>query len=185
MPCRGVSFCAVRQERQKRAHDRNTAKGGALTSGAPARILLVEDSADDILFLERAFRKAGVPPFFRAIQDGAEAMEYLRGDGVYADRLSHPFPTHLLLDLKIPKASGMELLAWLRAGNSPAGLRIAILSSSAEPADREQALALGIDAYFSKPGRSAEFVNTILQIAELWQLSGGSRGPGSSPIQRI
>jgi len=140
---------------------------------APAQILLVEDSADDILFLERAFRKAGVPPFFRAIKDGAEAMKYFRGDGVYSDRSIHPLPTHLLLDLKIPKVSGLELLAWLKAENIQDGLRVAILSSSAEPADRERAQALGIDGFFLKPGRSMDLVNTVHQIARLWGLSAG------------
>ncbi len=151
-----------------------TDRSGRLGSGTPARILLVEDSADDILFLERAFRKAGVPPFFRAIKDGAEAMQYFRGDGVYSDRSIHPLPTHLLLDLKIPKVSGLELLAWLKAGNIRDGLRVAILSSSAEPADRERAQALGIDGFFLKPGRSADLVNTVHQIARLWELSAGN-----------
>jgi DNA-binding response OmpR family regulator len=145
-----------------------------LTTGDPARILLVEDSADDILFLGRAFRKAGVPPFFRAISDGADAMGYFRGEGVYADRSTHPLPTHLILDLKLPKVSGLELLAWLRAGNSPDGLRISILSSSAEPADRETVYALGVDAYFLKPAGPGELVNTVLEIARLWGLSAGS-----------
>jgi len=142
-----------------------------VTTGVPAQILLVEDSADDILFLERAFRKAGIPPFFRAIKDGSEAMEYLRGRGVYADRSSHPLPTHLILDLKIPKVSGLELLAWLRAAKGTAGLRVVILSSSAEPADQERARALGVDGYFLKPARPMDLVDTVLEIAQQWGLS--------------
>jgi CheY-like chemotaxis protein len=139
---------------------------------APAsRILVVEDDPDDALFLERAFVKAGVAGFDRVLGDGQEAISYLEGRGPYADRSAFPLPSHVILDLKLPKVSGLEVLGWLRSSERLRDLRVVILSSSGERSDRERAEALGVDGYFVKPSRSADLLQVVREIARLWSLA--------------
>ncbi len=135
------------------------------------RILVVEDDREDAFFLERAFRKAGLPGFTRVLADGASAIAYLGGRGEYADRVIHPLPTHLILDLKLPKVSGLEVLGWIRRTELFRGMQIAILSSSGESADRDSAQALGIDGYFVKPSRGTDLLEVVRQIAQIWHLT--------------
>jgi len=144
-----------------------------VTGATAARILVVEDDPDDALFLERTFRKAGIKGFDRVVPDGQEAIDYLAGRGRYADRAAFPLPSHLVLDLKLPKVSGLEVLAWIRGAGALPGLRVAVLSSSGEGSDRERAAELGIDGYFVKPTRSAELLGVVREIARLWSLPSG------------
>ena len=134
-------------------------------------ILVVEDDREDAFFLERAFRKAGLPGFNRVLADGAAAIAYLGGRGAFADRAVHPLPTHLLLDLKLPKVSGLEVLTWIRRTEDLRGLQIAILSSSGESADRDTAQVLGIDGYFVKPSRGTDLLEVVRHIAQIWHLT--------------
>ena len=141
-----------------------------MTAASPPRILVVEDDPDDALFLKRAFAKAGVPGFNLVLPDGQEAIAYLSGHGKYGDREAFPLPSHLLLDLKLPKVSGFEVLRWLRSSVGLRALPVAILSSSGEAADRENAQVLGIDAYYMKPSRSEDLLHLVQEIARLWRL---------------
>ena len=134
------------------------------------RILVVEDDRNDALLLERAFRKAGLPALDRVLRDGQEAIAYFEGFGVYADRNAYPLPTYMLLDLKVPKVSGLELLASIRERAEHRHLRVVILSSSGEPTDRARARELGVDAYFVKPTRSADLLGVVREIARTWGL---------------
>lgn len=95
-------------------------------------ILLVEDNPDDVMFLGRAFEKAGCPVSLRVIADGQEAVDYLGGAGRYADRKEHPLPIRVLLDLKLPNHSGLEILEWLRGHPDLKDLRVIVLTSSSE-----------------------------------------------------
>jgi DNA-binding response OmpR family regulator len=135
------------------------------------RILVVEDDPNDAILLQRAFRKAGIPGFDRVLGDGEEVIAYLSGKGAYRDRLVHPLPSHLLLDLKLPKVTGLELLGWIRGNREHRDLPIAILSSSGEPADQIRARDLGIDGYFIKPNRSSDLLAVVHDIARMWNLS--------------
>ena len=134
------------------------------------RVLAVEDDPDDALFLTRAFSKAGVEGFDRVIGCGQEAINYLSGQGKYSDRSAFPLPTHIILDLKLPKVSGLEILTWLRRIPHLSKLRVAILSSSGERGDRERAEELGIDGYFVKPAKSGDLVDLVRKFAALWHL---------------
>src|SRR2546423_7862279 len=93
-------------------------------------ILLVEDRADDILLVQKAFQKAGVSNPISVVRDGEEALGYLLGLGKFADRTTFPFPTLLLLDLKMPKMDGFELLKSIRSLPLFKSLRVIVLTSS-------------------------------------------------------
>jgi len=147
-----------------------------MTTAAP-RILLVEDDENDVLFLERAFDKAGAPRPFRVLGDGQEAIAYLSGTGGFEDRSEHPAPSHLILDLKIPRRNGFEVLEWLRKDPRWKDLRVVTLTSSGDQGDRDRARALGVDGYFVKPSRHPALVEVAKQIVSLWAL--GEAPPSS------
>ena len=124
-------------------------------------ILVVEDSEDDLLFLRRAFRDAGLSTPLHAAFDGMEAIDRLSGT---------PRPTHVLLDLKLPRKSGLEVLAWMRESSEHRQLPVIILTSSREKSDMDRARALGIHDYFVKPVSFPELVEVVRAIAGLWKL---------------
>ena len=126
------------------------------------RVLLVEDNEDDVLFLRRACRKAGLNTPFENAYDGVEAIEFLRG----RDRR----PTHVLLDLKLPRKSGLEVLGWIREQKELQSLPVIVLTSSQETSDIERARELGVDEYFVKPVSLPELVDLVRRIGERWKL---------------
>lgn len=135
------------------------------------RILVVEDDPDDAFLLHRAFTKAGAHGFDRVLGDGQEAIAYLEGLGNYSDRNAFPLPSHVILDLKLPKVSGLEVLSWIRSRSDLRDLRIAILSSSGEATDRNRAQELGVDGYFVKPNRSSDLLSVVRELVRLWSLT--------------
>ncbi len=136
----------------------------------PLHLFLAEDDRNDAFFLLRAFEKAGFARPARTFSDGQELMRYLSGSGSYSDRGSHPLPTHLLLDLKLPRYSGLEVLEWLRHSSPVPSLPVIILTSSDRSEDREQMESLGINGYFVKPTRYEELVDLVRALAEVWKL---------------
>ena len=143
---------------------------------SPARespvILLVDDDENDRIFFERALRKTGYGWRIATAATGREAVEYLSGSGRFADRAAHPAPSHVLLDLKLPELSGLEVLQWIRNQPELGALPVIVLSSSREPSDMERAKALRIDAYEVKPVEFRALVSTVRSIAERWRLTG-------------
>jgi len=135
-----------------------------------ARVLVIEDNADDILFLKRAFVKAGINVLDRIIDDGQDALDFFEGRGIYGNRADYPLPTHVLLDLKVPKVNGLDILDWLRRRESFQRLPVMVLSSSGERADRERALRLGVDGYFMKPSRGDQLLDIVREINSVWKL---------------
>lgn len=121
-------------------------------NSASAPILLVEDDPNDVFLVRRAFRKAGLPEPFHVVRDGDEAVRYLEGHGAYADRSHFPLPGLMLLDLKLPRRSGLEVLAWLREHPSLGRLPVVVLTSSREPSDVNRAYDLHVNSYLVKPG---------------------------------
>jgi CheY-like chemotaxis protein len=115
----------------------------------PYSVLLADDSEDDRLFIRRAFRRN---PRFRLVGeacDGESAIAWLAGEGEYRDREKYPFPDVLLLDLKMPRKTGHEVLEWLQIQDFK-GLWVVVLSGSFLPTDIERSRALGAHAYFKK-----------------------------------
>ena len=114
-------------------------------------VLLVDDSDNDGTLMRIVFERAGFVQPLRFARDGVVAIEYLRGDGIYADRTQYPLPTVMLLDLNMPRKNGFELLAWIRQQPVLKRLRVYILSSSSRPEDIEQCYDLGANSYLIKP----------------------------------
>src|SRR5438270_829679 len=104
-----------------------------------ASILLVEDNDDDVLLVRRAFAKAKLGTPLAVVRDGDAAVEYLGGGGPYADRERHPLPALVLLDLKLPRRSGFEVLEWVRRHPVLRRLPVVVLTSSKETADVDRA----------------------------------------------
>ena len=121
-------------------------------------ILLAEDSPDDVLLLQHAFKKAGVAHRLEVVCDGIEAMEYLNGENAYADREQHPFPDVLLLDLNMPRMNGFEVLEQVRREPRYSRLLVYVLTSSSREADVQRAYDLGANSYVLKPSRMGDLV---------------------------
>ena len=141
------------------------------------QLLLVEDDRDDVIFLRRAFRQVGSPVPVQTAHDGDQAIAYLSRAGPYGDRARYPEPTHVLLDLKLPRRSGLEVLEWMRRQPGPlAAMPAAILSSSGQTPDRERARILGADHYWTKPVSFEALQRVAVEIVA-WITS--PRGPGA------
>lgn len=126
-------------------------------------ILVVEDNPDDVLLLQRAFTKASILNPVHVLTDGEQAAAYLEGTGQYGDRSIYPLPAVILLDLKMPRLSGLEVLARLR--DIPGANRIptVILTSSRQSSDVNRAYELGANSYIIKSEKVLEMVQAIRQ----------------------
>ena len=150
-----------------------------------AAILLVEDRQDDILLVRRAFRKAGVRNPIEAVPDGEEAMAYLLGIGQYADRARFPFPSLVLLDLKMMKMNGFETLRWIRSLPAFKSLRVIVLTSSEDIFDVNKAYELGANSFLVKPFEFEEFTALARTLAKFWfELDRSSTPPRAVPDEK-
>lgn len=118
-----------------------------------AVFLLVEDSEDDILLLQRSFAKNKIANPMRVVRNGQEAILYLEGTGRYRNRTQFPLPSIVLLDLKMPGVDGFEVLAWIRQQANPhlRTLRVIVLTSSDAISDVNRAYQLGANSFLVKP----------------------------------
>lgn len=131
-------------------------------------ILVAEDDASDAFFLQRAFSRAGIPVTLHFVTDGQEAIDYIAGQGRFADRVAHPMPDLLLLDLKMPRLDGFDVLNWLRRQPELKHLEAVIFSGSDEAHDINRAYGLGATAYLVKP-HSVEELNTLVgRLKKQW-----------------
>lgn len=130
-------------------------------------MLWVEDDPDDVLLAQRAFARAGLPAPVVA-RDGEEALAYLRGEGSYADRARHPAPTLVLLDLKLPRISGLDLLRRIRRDPALRRLPVIIHSSSGERHDIEAAYDAGASAYLVKALDVGTFSEMLRALRAFW-----------------
>lgn len=114
-------------------------------------ILVVDDDEAYELILPRLFEKVDSPVSFRFVCDGVEAIDYLTGTEKFSDRNKYPLPKLVLLDIKMPRVDGFEVLEWKRKQPHLAALPVVVWSSSELPADIEKAMALGASDYIVKP----------------------------------
>mgnify|MGYP000034495365 CR=1 FL=1 len=138
-------------------------------------ILLVEDNPDDEALTLRAFGKNGVHNPVVVARDGVEAVEYLFGS--HDARPAESLPAVILLDLKLPRIDGLEVLRRIRADARTALLPVVVLTTSGEPRDIEQAYQLGANSYIRKPVDYQEFVTAIHTIVHYWLML-NEAGPG-------
>jgi CheY-like chemotaxis protein len=138
-----------------------------ITSGLMP-ILLVEDDYNEILLIQRAFRQAKIEPPMSIVSDGDEAIAYLSRQGKYADSKLYPTPVLVLLDLKLPRRSGLEVLTWIRQQPESKRLLVVVLTSSQENSDIAQAYDLGANSYLVKPVNFQDFVQLIELIDNYW-----------------
>src|SRR5439155_12819930 len=116
-----------------------------------AVILLVEDGEDDVLLIRKAFARAYLDNPMHVVKDGEEAVAYLSGEGQYANRAEHPLPSLILLDLKMPRMDGFQVLEWLRAQPGIRGIPVVVLTTSDLMQDVNRAYTLGANSFLVKP----------------------------------
>jgi two-component system, response regulator len=131
-------------------------------------ILLVEDNLDDEVLTMRALRKNNIKNEVVVAHDGVEALDYLFGTGSYADRDLTQMPQIILLDLKLPRVDGLEVLRRIRAEERTRLLPVVILTSSNEERDRINGYGLGANSYVRKPVDFNQFVEAVRQLGLYW-----------------
>src|SRR5436309_1950863 len=129
-------------------------------------LLIVEDDDNDFVFLKEALTVEKLETKVQRACDGVEAIEYLAGEGEFAARDVYYHPQLLLLDLKMPRKIGFEVLAWIRKHPSLARLPVVIFSSSEEPADVKKASLLGANAYLVKPSSYLSYSRVVQTLRE-------------------
>jgi CheY-like chemotaxis protein len=131
-------------------------------------ILLVEDRPDEVELMKQALHQAGIPNPLRVLSDGAEAIAYIEGRDRYSDRAAWPLPRVLLLDLKLPKRSGLEVVACAKKDPRMRRVPAIIITSSREASDMEKAYAAGANSYLVKPTSFRDFVETMKHTGTYW-----------------
>lgn len=133
-----------------------------------AVILLAEDREDDIVLVQRAFAKGDIQNPLFIVRDGEEAISYLSGMGKYANRAEYPLPDLLLLDLKMPRVDGFEVLQWVRQQPGFSALRVVVLTSSDQIRDVNTAYRLGANSFMVKPTDFENVVEMAKSLRNYW-----------------
>ena len=135
---------------------------------AQPAILVVEDNPDDVLLLQRAFRRANLPNPLHIVGDGQAALDYLSGAPPYSDRAAYPVPGLILLDLKLPKRTGHEVLQWIRAQPGLRRVPVTVLTTSRESPDVNRAYDLGANSYLTKPIEFDGLIALVTTLQQYW-----------------
>ena len=131
-------------------------------------ILLAEDDENQVLLTRRAFQQAGLLNPLIAVEDGDQAVAYLKGEGKYDNREEFPLPALLLLDLKMPNKDGFEVLTWIRQQPTLSALRVVVLTTSDRILDVNRAYQLGANSFLTKPIDFRDFVQLTVSIRGHW-----------------
>src|SRR6266403_1420305 len=131
-------------------------------------ILLVEDDENDVLVMKMALEKVGLTSPMRVTRDGRETQDYLSGSGIFADRQEYPLPYLILLDLKLPRVMGLEVLKWIRVRPEFDSTIVLVLSSSPMPDDIQCAYHLRANAYLVKPSGLDKLLVLAVAIKDFW-----------------
>jgi CheY-like chemotaxis protein len=131
-------------------------------------ILLVEDNGDDVLFFKRALKKAGLSNPLYIVSNLAAARQYLNGDGAFVDRTAHPFPSILVVDIKLPDGDGRDLLRWVRTETRFKGLHCIVVTGHINVSIFQQCYSAGADSFLRKPCDFQELQNVATGFAQHW-----------------
>jgi len=131
-------------------------------------ILLVEDDENDMLLVQRAFRKSSILTPLQVVRDGDAAVAYLEGTNEFSDRQRFPFPVFMLLDLKLPRRSGLEVLSWVKEQPGLKRIPIVVLTSSNKDADVDRAYELGANSYITKPVSFETLLDLVKSLQLYW-----------------
>ncbi|MBV9610399.1 MAG: response regulator [Acidobacteria bacterium] len=131
-------------------------------------ILLIEDEASDAALIRRGFEKVKVLNPIVHMSNGDTALEYLSGTGEYKDRVKHPLPVLILLDLKLPGMTGLQLLQWRRTQKHVRRIPVVVLTMNEDPATINDAYDLGANSYLVKPGDAAHIMKVVETIQQYW-----------------
>ena len=137
--------------------------------GAVKLVLIVDDRPDDCLILEKMLRRLGVSNNIVKLSSGEEAIDYLDGKGEFQERYSHPFPSVLFLDLKMPGKNGFDVLEWLQDHPVRGKCVVFVVSELHSFAQINRAYRLGATSYFSKPLSETEIRECLRNRSELWE----------------
>jgi CheY-like chemotaxis protein len=135
---------------------------------APLTILLVEDNPDDEVLTVRELKKQPIASEIIAVRDGVEALDYLFGKGQYASCDPHRLPTMVLLDLKLPKVDGLEVLRRIRAHERTKHIPVVMLTSSDDRRDVVESYRLGANSYVCKPVNFDQFQEAVRHVQYYW-----------------
>jgi len=138
------------------------------SSERPLTVLHIDDDPNDTTLLQAATRKAGLSLALKNLEDFEQAVDYLSGKGHYADRSAHPMPRLILLDLKMPRATGFEVLRWIRNNPSLSKIPVIVLSGSELQDDVRRAYLGGANSYLVKPLGFDALVDLVRNIYTVW-----------------
>lgn len=133
-----------------------------------ACVLVAEDNSDDALLMQRAFKSQGLNNPLHIVTDGAEVLKYLLGQEPFTDRAAHPYPNVMVLDLKMPRMNGFEVLEWLQAHQDLSVIPTLVWSSSADVRDVKRAYCLGANGYLVKPTDFQKFKQIVGDVMRYW-----------------
>ena len=136
----------------------------------PVEILLVEDNPNDEELALHALKKNNLANPIKVVRDGAEALEYIFGTGAYAGRELNPAPKVILLDLKLPKVDGLEVLKRIKSDERTRSIPVVVLTSSREERDIVESYRLGVNSYVTKPVDFEQFTEAVRQMGLYWLL---------------
>lgn len=141
-----------------------------MSQTSSVEILLVEDNAQDLALTQRALRKANLANFIHVVRDGAEALEFLFCEGAYARRKIEDGPKVILLDLKLPKIDGLQVLKRIKSDPLTRAIPVVVLTSSKEQNDVVESYHLGVNSYIVKPVNFERFAEAVEHLGMYWLL---------------
>lgn len=131
-------------------------------------VLYMEDEENDVFIMQHAWKNAAILNPIKVVTDGEQGIQYLSAQGKFADRGQYPMPFLVLLDLKLPKESGFNVLKWIRTNPAIHTLLVVVITSSNHPEDVHRAHALGANAYLIKPPTPEALVEMAASLRDFW-----------------